>query len=82
VFQVKNLSIGADQADDPDNDPTNGVVVLRAAWDAAGVSPPDWTLVPSGTYNYDFQYMHTDGTITTVEMGTVSVVAQITNATS
>jgi hypothetical protein len=80
VFQVKLATIPASDANG--TDAVNGIVVLVAAWDGVAVSPPDSTLVATSIYPYDFQYLHTDGSITTIEIGTVNVVAQVTEATS
>ena len=80
VFQKKITTIPASDANG--TDAANGIVVLVAAWDDAATSPPDSTLVPKGNYAYDFQYLHTDGSITTIEIGTVTVIGQITEATS
>jgi len=82
-FQVKNLSIAAGTGDDPDNIPATGIVVLRAAWDSAGAAPPDKSLMPIGSYNYDVQYKDvTSGAITTIASGNVSVSEQVTEATT
>ena len=78
AFQVKLATIPATDANG--TDAVNGIVVLVAAWDGAEVSPPDSTLVPFGNYVYDFQYLHTDGSITTIEVGQVTVAAQVTEA--
>jgi hypothetical protein len=80
VFQVKMATIPASDANG--TDAVNGIVVLVAAWDDIATGPPDSTLVAVGNYAYDFQYLHTDGSISTVEIGTVTVVAQVTEATS
>jgi hypothetical protein len=76
-FQVTLNPIPASDANG--TDAVNGVVVLVAVWDG---TEPDWTMVDTGNYSYDFQYLHTDGSITTVEVGTVTVVEQITISTS
>jgi hypothetical protein len=63
------------------NDPTEGLVYLRSAWDAAGTNPPDTTMLTPGSYQYDVQYKDTTGVITTVETGTASVAQQVTVST-
>lgn len=75
-FQVLDLDV--QDVNDPDNVVASGIVVLRAAWNTAGSSPPSNTLVTPGSYSYDFQYQHTDGVVTTVASGTVSVTQQVT----
>ena len=76
-FQVKNLDVQAVG----DNDPTNGIAVLTAAWDSIATGPPDSTLVSPGKYFYDFQFKSVAGEITTIESGNVNVVNQVTKAT-
>ena len=80
VFQKKIATIPATDANG--TAAVSGIVVLVAAWDDAATSPPDNTMVATGNYSYDFQYLHTDGSITTIEIGKVTVIAQVTEATS
>jgi hypothetical protein len=81
AFQVKNVAIAADQGDDPDNDPSVGVVILRAAHDSAATNPTDTTIIPATSYVYDIQYQDVaTGAITTVESGTVTVAEQTTDS--
>jgi hypothetical protein len=79
-FQVKLATIPA--TDVNGTDAVNGIVYLRAAWDGVLTSPPDSTLVAAGKYFYDFQYKHTDGSITTIDVSQVTVTGQVTKANS
>jgi hypothetical protein len=77
-FQVKMDPIPASDANG--TNAASGIVVLVAAWDGAASNPPDSTLVTTGNYSYDFQYVHTDGSVTTIELGSVTIVAEVTEA--
>ena len=80
VFQHKVSPIPATTPEG--TNAANGLVVMTAAWDTAGTSPPANSMVAAGSYFYDFQYMDTSGVITTIGEGKVTVSEQVTEDTA
>lgn len=74
-FQTTNVNIQA--GDEPGDEPTNGIVYLRVASTTAGIGSTDMAV---GSYQYDVQYKSAVGVVSTIEIGSVSVVQEVTRA--
>ena len=72
-FQTTNVNI--QPGDEPGDDPTNGIVYLRVASDTSGLGSTDMAV---GSYQFDVQYKDPVGVVATLELGSVSVVQEVT----